>query len=334
MGNCVGRITAGLGQQAGQASGGVSHQELGRQGAPGRQDPLSRLARPKSMVDTPLPTRAHDIGTHARAYEDGRRALHEADPKTYRSLSPVTRDMLARGSAAIAATRAIVPMRGNVLSDRQITQGQSEARVRLLREDAFEKELLKRCSQLNPSERKVVTLVRAKLMGSGNCGEMAQVAEIEMGRRLGQHEKAEMVESETKDHVWVELVGPDRDDGSERRIVVDPWCEGSAIEAAHSEFAANRAENKRLHPMTDVGRARGMEATVNEALLRLRLDRKFLRGISKKLEEGVMMYKAQMVSEVVGGLVRGEETVLGRDFVSKVSAAKAKEDLKKTPDLP
>ena len=289
---------------------------------PARRDPLPPGARPRSMPHTPLPVYTQGLADHARQYLRGRDTLHKDEPARFRSISPTTQSMLNRANAAIRSTRDQLPMRGNVLPDVLDTRGQSNARVGLARHMGPLRDVTRPEGPMPSSTSALITaLGAAGLMGSGNCGEFSKLVMLNMGKCLHPGEEVAQTASTKIDHAWAELKGPARLDGSQRCVVLDPWAQGSAIEAEHSRYAANAADKRVVLLLNSSGTAHNISSAVQSAVLRAASDPELLGDISEALESNYQRREQFLAAVPSLPFMWPEDPVESDAFIAEVGAA-------------
>jgi hypothetical protein len=129
--------------------------------------------------------------------------------------------------------------RGNVDHDLAATELRNLGRVAASRGLAR-----KLVAESGPKNQHFIHAAAACALGSGNCGEYANIGFIVHSARLLPGETSNKVKHKTLDHAWAESRLPD-DVDREHTIVIDGWGEGPPVFAPDGAFTVS-ADNIRL----------------------------------------------------------------------------------------
>jgi hypothetical protein len=147
---------------------------------------------------------------------------------------------------AVNDVRAALPHgRGNV--DTDITRTNGESVVLTLAARRAAEDLLETATPMidgGDVDSCIADAAASRMYGAGNCGVRASIGVLAYGARALQagrrpDESVHIVahENEDEDHEWAEVRPSDPDLGP---VVLDAWCDGSAVFAEDSRFARER----------------------------------------------------------------------------------------------
>jgi hypothetical protein len=155
---------------------------------------------------------------------------------TGRPVDPSTKALLKRANESKKQVLSMMTYgRGNVETDLKATNNEGFHRV------LAQRRVVGSISSLG-EDPKVTNARDAALsahVGSGNCGEFANVTSHVHAGRMHESERLEMQYSENRDHSWVMVHGVPGPDGSRPRAIIDVWGEGPVIEPADSRYLAD-----------------------------------------------------------------------------------------------
>lgn len=192
-----------------------------------RRPNASRLEGSTSETSAPSPLDTQDL--ELAAYLLARQV-------TGRPVDPATKALLKRANESKKEVLSMMTYgRGNVDTDLQATN--NEGFHRLL----AQRRVVGSISSLG-EDPKITNVRDAALsahVGSGNCGEFANVTSHVHAGRMHQRERLEMQYSENRDHSWVMVHGEPGPNGSRPRAIIDVWGEGPVIEPVDSRYLAD-----------------------------------------------------------------------------------------------
>lgn len=146
-------------------------------------------------------------------------AIHRANILS----DPEVMELLGRANQAINITRTKLQARGNVRPDIERTGHQSTRQMFALH-DAVD-------NLPNDQMSAARQAAMATVMGSGSCGDYANMALCEIAGKLENHQRAYVCRPDT-DHEYVIL----EDDKLNIKITIDPWARESAMLAQDNGF--------------------------------------------------------------------------------------------------
>ena len=155
-----------------------------------------------------------------------------------RPVSPPTMALLQRANETKKEVLSTMRYgRANVSTDLEATRNQGFHRLLAQRHVSGSTSSLGEAAHISSARDAALSAY----VGSGNCGEFANVAAHTHAGRLLDGEKLVMQKASDCDHSWVMLQGATRPDGTPRQVIIDVWGEGPVIEPADGEFIANAA---------------------------------------------------------------------------------------------
>ncbi len=156
-----------------------------------------------------------------------------ARQETGRPVQPHVKDLLIRANETKKDVLALMAYgRGNVKSDLNATQNQGFYRLRALRDIVSSQSSLGH----NPDKVQMQDAALSAHLGSGNCGEFANVAAHVHAGRLDVGERLDTVYRKDRDHTWVMVHGVAAADGVVPTAIIDVWSEGPVMEPQDNRF--------------------------------------------------------------------------------------------------
>ena len=224
------------------------------------RDPLSPLARPSTQPVATMPVRTASPDDSLAQYLAQR-------ARDNRAVSPSSRRVLERATEAVEAVRKQIPMRGNVTTDLAQTERQAAYRLHAVRfsVSANVRERLNTSNMQSPRglRQTVLTAASARIVGAGNCNEFQSAVLLEAGKRLQPGERLVAMETDARDHTFVQMESKRRD-GTTRVVVLDAWANGPAVLAEDCAYAqhAPKPRASQVANRDDARRADRIAATL------------------------------------------------------------------------